>query len=200
MKVKFLIFFSILFVLISCKTGEVKKTDTVEKVNEKPAKIDVKIDKSEATTDPVINIKEDNVIKIDDRFNFVIDDKLSKDDLDARIKKLFEAIEEKIATGDFEGWYNALSYKNRKYLSDRTILLNMSKESDYLYSRQITLQSPKDYFLHIVMPSRKGYTLKYVNYDYIDKNHIKVNCVLDDTVKFGYDFITEEGYWKVDRK
>ena len=76
----------------------------------------------------------------------------------------------------------------------------MSKESDYLYSRQITLQSPKDYFLHIVMPSRKGYTLKYVNYDYIDKNHIKVNCVLDDTVKFGYDFINEEGYWKVDRK
>ena len=58
MKVKFLIFFSILFVLISCKTGEVKKTETADKVSETPAKNnvnDVKIEQTEATTDPVVN-------------------------------------------------------------------------------------------------------------------------------------------------
>lgn len=182
-------------VLFSCKTTPQVTEDSAK---QKETKVT-----SQSTNTPEMIDKtsvEQAISHNDSRFNFKIDDTVTVEDLNQKIKNLFEAIEEKIATGDFDGWYNALSYKHRKHISDKTVLQNMSKESDYLYTRNITLETPKDYFLNIVMPSRKGYSLKYINYEKVSQNHIKVNCVLDGTIKFVYDFVNEDGSWKVDRK
>lgn len=190
-KIYFLPFF-ILICIFSCKTQKQDlKTDSVVI---KSDKVVTESDKVDVTSDFAKNGHTDS------RFNFIVDDTVSVDHLSELVMSLFGAIEEKIATGDFDGWYAALSYKYRKYISDKSTLLSMSKESDYLYSRNVVLESPKDYFLHIVVPSRQGMSLKYLDYDYIDKNHIKVNCVLDGTLKFVYDFTYENGSWKVDKK
>lgn len=209
MKNIFFLSLLLFFVIISCKTGEVREVTTLtteetkEEVTEEKTVVKEETPKTvtPAAAEDVKIVKEEKTNgHSDKRFNFVIDDKLTSDQLNEMIGALFIAIEEKIATGDFDGWYQALSYRHRMHISDKSVLLTMSKESDYLYSRNIVLASPRDYFLNIVVPSRKGSSLKYVNYDYINKNHIKVNCVLDERIKFVYDFIYEEGSWKVDRR
>ena len=191
MKLK-IIYFVVFCLVISCKSAP-KIKESEPPTNSSPSH----------TEEEHVTIEYDDLvpnIHEDARFNFVIDDSVPNPDLNEKIRKLFEAIEEKIATGDFSGWYNALSYKHKKYISDKTVLSNMSRESDYLYSRNIVLENPKDYFLNIVMPSRKGYSLKYINYEKVNANHLKVNCVLDGAIKFVYDFVNEDGSWKVDRK
>lgn len=121
------------------------------------------------------------------------------DKLRAHMKNLFAIIEAMIANGDFEGWYNAISLKYKYYLNNIDNLKKIADESDFLYNRRVKLRNPKDFFIHVVIPSREGKTLQFVDYEYINNNHVKVICLFDKKEKLIYDFIFEEGIWKIDR-
>lgn len=137
--------------------------------------------------------------KVDSRLKFKLGE-VSTDELDVKIRGLFDTIEDKIIAEDFEGWYNSLSNNYRSFIDDPDELLKMSKKSGYLSRKKIVLRSSKDYFDYIVIPSRKGVALKYVNFQRIDEKNIKVNCMLDGNMNFGYDFIYENESWKLDKK
>lgn len=136
---------------------------------------------------------------VDSRLKFKIEE-VSADELNAKISGLFDTIEEKIIEGDFDGWYNSLSRNYRAFIENPDELLKMSKKSAYLKRKKITLRSAKDYFDYIVIPSREGIALRYVNFHRIDEKNIKVNCVLDGNTNFVYDFVYENESWKLDKK
>jgi len=144
--------------------------------------------------------KDPKTNSVDERAVFVVDEKkLNDDSLKERIKSLFVSIEEKIAKADFDNWYLSISDNYKKYINDKNELKKMSHQSDFLLNRGITLEGPKDYFLYVVIRAREGKILKYHNFEYIDKFHIKVICILDDKNKFDYNFVYEENAWKLDR-
>lgn len=136
---------------------------------------------------------------IDKRMIFTIDENTSKEDMKRHMKNLFDSIEEKIAKGDFEGWYNSLTVSYQSYINDAKVLNKMSEESDFLYNRGIFLKSSKDFFEYVVIQSREGRLLKFVDYQYIDKKHVKVFCELEGLGKFTYNFTYENDSWKLDR-
>ena len=74
----------------------------------------------------------------------------------------------------------------------------MSKRSDYLANKGIVLQSPEEYFRMVVIEAREGEKLRFFDYKYIDKAHVKVICV-NDFGKFSYNFVYEDNMWKLDR-
>lgn len=138
--------------------------------------------------------------KVDKRMQFTIDkDNITEDELKRLMNNLFTAIEDKIATGDFEGWYNALTKDYKYYINDPKNLKKMSDDSDFLSNRNIKLSSPKDFFQYVVMEARKGKSLKFFDYKYVDKFNVKVICLLEDSLKFTYNFKYEDNSWKLDR-
>lgn len=137
--------------------------------------------------------------KVDSRLKFKLEE-VATDELNTKICGLFETIEEKIIAEDFDGWYNSLSSNYRAFIEDPDELLKMSKKSGYLKRKKIVLRSAKDYFDYIVIPSREGIALKYVNFQRIDEKNIKVNCMLDGNANFVYDFVYENESWKLDKK
>jgi len=136
-----------------------------------------------------------NIIK--DPTTQKIDKNTSKDKLKEHMKALFELIEEKIAKGDFEGWYNSISLSYKEFLKDSRNLRALSESSDYLYNRKILLKSAKDYFFYVVMQSREGKILEFLDCEFINDKHVKVLCLFDKKDKLVYDFIYEDGSWKV---
>jgi len=151
------------------------------------------------TTTTTVELYDKNS-KIDKRMQFTIDrDKISEDDLKKHMNNLFSAIEEKIATGDFDGWYNALTKDYKYYLNDPRTLKKMSEDSDFLSNRNIKLSSPKDFFQYVVIEARRGKSLKFYDYKYVDKFNVKVICLLDESLKFTYNFKYEDDSWKLDR-
>lgn len=152
------------------------------------------------TTTTIVEVYYDETTKIDKRMQFVIDrDKITEDELKRHMNNLFSAIEEKIATGNFDGWYNSLTKDYKYYLNDPKNLKKMSEDSDFLSNRNIKLASPKDFFLYVVIEARRGKSLKFYDYKYIDKFNVKVVCLLDESLKFTYNFKYEDDSWKLDR-
>jgi hypothetical protein len=138
--------------------------------------------------------------KVDQRTVFIIDEKRTNDDdLSLHMKNLFNYIEEFIATGNFNGWYNSLSQKYKNYINDQTNLKKMSVDSDILSNKGITLKSPKDYFEFVVIQSREGQILKFKDFKVVDKTHAKVIYERYEKERFEYDFIFENNSWKLDR-
>ena len=76
---------------------------------------------------------------VDKRMVFTIDENTSKEDMKKHMKNLFDSIEERIAKGDFEGWYNSLTVSYQNYINDPKVLKKMSEESDFLYNKNISL-------------------------------------------------------------
>ena len=163
--------------------------------------LEVVIQKDEQNTPkqlPDIEILPDEP-NVDSRLKFKLEE-INSDELDSKICGLFETIEEKILAGDFDGWYNSLSINYRSFIENPDELLKMSKKSGYLKRKKIVLRTAEDYFTYIVIPSREGVALKYVDFQQIDEKNIKVNCMLDDKHNFVYDFVYEKESWKLDKK
>lgn len=137
------------------------------------------------------------VEKVDPRTQTI--ENLSQDELREHMEALFNLIEEKIALGDYEGWSESISRKYIYYLNDPANLKKITEESDFLYNRNIILRNPADYFMHVVIKSREGKSLEFLDYEKINEFHVKVICLFDKKHKFVYDFIYEEGSWKLDR-
>ncbi|HQJ06406.1 MAG TPA: hypothetical protein PLI57_08505 [Spirochaetota bacterium] len=193
--IKILKIIFVYFILIfGCKTKNpiletTTTTVTVVTTNETRA-----VDTTTTTTIPAAT-----TTTIDERVDFVIDDKTPKDVMRRYMEDLFNFIEEKISKADFNGWYNSLSKTYISYINSKKDLAKLSAQSDFLANRGIVLQGPKDFFEFVVIQAREGKKLKFSDYKYIDKNNVKVVCELDQYGKFDYNFIYEDGYWKLDR-
>lgn len=197
--VYFFMFLSLFSFFTMCKSGG-DKTDNGS-TSSTVATTTTVVERSEATTTTVAaNDYYDKNTKVDKRMQFTIDrEKITEDELKKLMNNLFTAIEEKIATGDFEGWYNALTKDYKYYINDPKNLKKMSEDSDFLSNRNIKLGSPKDFFQYVVMEARKGKSLKFLDYKYVDKFNVRVICLLDDSLKFAYNFKYEDDSWKLDR-
>lgn len=192
----------VLVLIFACKsdneTTTDDKVDKVEKTDEAVDKNnDTKVDKEqEKVEEEKASAEEEKYIDV--RMKFELHDNIDKNLLKKHMEDLFNAIEEKIANGDFNGWYNALSKKYKRHVSDKTNLASISRRSEYLSQKKIVLKSAEDYFRQVVVKAREGIPLRFHNYKYIDKNHVKVISVLDGSQEFVYNFINESGYWKLD--
>ena len=191
---------SVLFLLIMCKSIDNKTDDSSTTTSVVSSVTTTVVAHIVETTTTIVDTYYDKNTKIDKRMQFTIDkDKITEDELKRLMNNLFTAIEDKIATGDFDGWYNALSRDYKYYINDPKNLKKMSEDSDFLSNRDIKLNSPKDFFQFVVMEARKGKSLKFLDYKYIDKFNVKVVCLLDDSLKFAYNFKYEDDSWKLDR-
>jgi len=189
----FLIF--ILALVAGCKTTD-KNDDKKSTTTTTTTTIEVKTETTTSTTSTTTTIVDSS---IDKRLVFSIDENTSKEDMKKHMHDLFTSIEERIAKGDFEGWYKSLTKSYQNYISDPKILQKMSNDSDFLYNRSIVLKSAKDYFEYVVIQAREGRQLVFSDYQYIDKQHVKVFCVLEGLGKFTYNFTYEGNFWKLDR-
>ena len=131
---------------------------------------------------------------------FKIDDKnINNDELRSHMKSLFGLLEKYISAGNFNGWYNLLSKNYKIFLNNKDKLLMLSNLSDYLYNRKIKLTTPEDYFKYLVIAAREGKPLEFVDFEYINKNEIKVISLFDKKEKYIYKFIYEDDSWKLDK-
>jgi len=203
MKLKMLIAALVYFILIfSCKTKNpvveaTTTTTTVAVVTTNEARgVDTTV--AIASTSTTMSALT-TTTTIDERVDFVIDDKTPKDVLRKYMEDLFNYIEEKISRADFDGWYSSLSGAYISYINNKKDLTKLSTQSDFLANRGVVLQGPKDFFEFVVIQAREGKKLKFYDYKYIDKNNVKVICELDQYGKFDYNFVFENGSWKLDR-
>ncbi len=135
----------------------------------------------------------------DDPTKYVIDkNNIKEDELRKIMKSLFELIEKNIASDNFQGWYNFLSKKYKEFLNNKEELFSISRQSDYLFNRKIILESPIDYFKYVIIASREGKSLEFIDYEYIDENNIKVISLFDKKEKYVYKFKFEDASWKLD--
>jgi hypothetical protein len=186
---KVLLLITIFILLAGCKTTDKK----VDKTNGSSST------KKSSSSFSSRSSSSQVAILVDKRTVFTIDEKkLATEELKGYIKDLFAAIEEKIAQGDFEGWFVSITKNYRDYISNKDNLKKMSAESSALANSGIMLQDPKDYFLDVVIKARSGKVLKFNDFKYLDKLHLKVICS-DDKTKFEYSFIYEDNAWKLDR-
>ncbi|MBP7552444.1 MAG: hypothetical protein KA885_03385 [Spirochaetes bacterium] len=202
MKFKMLIALVIYFILIfSCKTNPpVEATTTTTTVAVVTTNETIGPETTIAITSTSTSITATTTsTTIDERLDFVIDDKTPKDVLRKYMEDLFNYIEEKISRADFDGWYSSLSKTYISYINNKKDLTKLSTQSDFLANRGIVLQGPKDFFEFVVIQAREGKKLKFYDYKYIDKNNVKVICELDQYGKFDYNFVFEDGFWKLDR-
>ncbi len=149
----------------------------------------------------IISCKSTQETKIqkDDPTKYVIDkNNIKKDELKEVMKALFELIEKNIADANFQGWYDFLSKDYKNFLNNKEELLRLSKISDYLKNREIILTGPRDYFKHVIIASREGKSLEFVNYDYINDKYVKVISLFDKKEKYVYKFKVEGDSWKLD--
>ncbi|MCG8572989.1 MAG: hypothetical protein MJB14_22890 [Spirochaetes bacterium] len=191
---KLIILLFILFLLIC-------KSDNDQTDEQDPAQTETQTQQDETTdtvkvAEPVVNNK------VDQRMVFELHENMDKNTLKKHMEDLFNAIEEKIARGDYEGWFSSVSQANRNKISDIDYLTFISKRAEFLLDRGIVLTKPEDFFYHIVVEGRKGVSLEFSGYEYINKKNVKVISLyqLDKTKKYVYDFIYEDDSWKLNLK
>ena len=202
MKKKFIavIFLLALLIIYGCKSS----SDVVEPIT--PTE-NIPTDVTEDITepDPIVTTTTTTTttttiqLVIDERLKWSANDK-NQHSLERNIRNLFITIEEKIAHKDFEGWYGAISDSYRIFLNDKINLQKMSQKSPYLHNKGIILQTPQDYFFHVVIPAREGYKLEYRGYKKIDNNNIRViNGIPGYKDDYSYNFIYQNGSWHLDK-
>lgn len=186
---KFMFIWLFIFLLFSCKSTDETKTDEPEE------KVVIEEEVVEET------IEEEALENLDFELNEEMDEEL----MEKYIKRLFYNLEEKIARGDFDGWYNTLTTSHKHFISDKTNLRLWSDSVASLVNDNIVLDNPKDYFEHIVMKARSGASFKYLDFEFVDEKHVKIKCEgrdinnPDKTDTYTYPFIIEDGEWKLNR-
>lgn len=135
----------------------------------------------------------------DDPTRYVIDkNNIKEDELSKIMKSLFELIERNIALDNFQGWYDFLTKKYKDFLNNKKELFTISRDSDYLSNRKIILEDPEDYFNYVIIASREGKSLEFIDYELIDENNVKVFSLFDKKEKYVYKFKFEDNSWKLD--
>ena len=94
---------------------------------------------------------------------------------------------------DYEAWLKYISKGSIQYYSSP---LNIRKANKRLPDKTINLRGLEDYFKYVFIPSRKQSQVDEIRY--ISKSEVKAVQVLpNDSTFVYYNFIREDGMWKV---
>jgi hypothetical protein len=115
--------------------------------------------------------------------------------------KTFEEVEAFIRTlndiirrEDYETWLDCLSEPYIARTSD-PIYLKEQSDTPVLRSNNIQLYTLKDYFFHVVVPSRVQAALEEI--EFIDQDHVKAITTFRSTRALLYLLEREDGRWKI---
>lgn len=111
-------------------------------------------------------------------------------DIEALIEKLNIIIENR----DFEAWKNHLSESYIHKMSSKETLDELS-ELPVLKKNNIRLNSLRNYFIYVVIPSRSDVYLSGI--EYIDEKHVKAYMIIDDERIILYNFVLVGSTWKI---
>ena len=98
----------------------------------------------------------------------------------AEVRLFVNNLNSLINTKDYSGWKNALSDEFYAVISSPEFLTRAT-ESDLLKSRKIVLKTPNDYFLQVVVPSRKNSQVDEI--EFTAENTVKVYYLEERTRK-----------------
>jgi len=110
------------------------------------------------------------------------------------IEEFIQKLNQIIRNADYDGWAAHLSEEYIRAMSDPGFLKAQS-EKPLLKQSNIELAGLKDYFLHVVVPSRSQAQLDEI--EFIDEDHIKALSVLRGTRVILYLLNRDDGEWKI---
>jgi hypothetical protein len=95
---------------------------------------------------------------------------------------------------DYDTWVTYLSAEYIRRISDPQYLQQQS-EQPLLKQNNIRLNTLRDYFEHVVVPSRAAATIDDI--EFIDENHVKAITAVRNTRAVLYLLVREDGGWKI---
>jgi hypothetical protein len=110
------------------------------------------------------------------------------------IREFIDNLSNIIRSADYDGWVAHLSEQYILTASDPAFLRDQSKEP-LLKQANIKLESLRDYFVYVVVPSRTQATLDEI--EFLDENHVKAIAVLRGTRVILYLLERDQEQWKI---
>ncbi|MCL2762345.1 MAG: hypothetical protein FWD36_03930 [Treponema sp.] len=116
----------------------------------------------------------------------------------AEVRVFVDQLNTLISRRDYSGWREALSEERLALISSQEFLAAAS-DSAVLRAQRITLRTPNDYFLHVVVPSRS--TSRVDEIEFVTLDRVKVfydNVTPTETRRLRlYELIKIEDTWKI---
>jgi hypothetical protein len=123
---------------------------------------------------------------------------ISKEEYDATfdaIKAFVKKMNDIIQRKDYDAWTLNLTKAYILRYSDKAYLAELSQKP-VLKANKITLESLKDYFLYVVVPSREEYNVQDI--EFISKEYIKVFAVNKKNDRLLLYYLEkEDNVWKI---
>ncbi len=112
----------------------------------------------------------------------------------ADIEALITQLNRVIRAGDYDGWVGHLTDGYRLHYSDPAVLGELSARPA-LQNRSIVLQSLRDYFTNVVMPSRSSVRLDDIVFK--DQVHVRAVSIIQNSTVILYSLEYRDGAWKI---
>ncbi len=112
----------------------------------------------------------------------------------ADVRALITTLNQVIADQDFDAWTGYLTPDYIATFSDPAKLAQLST-LNALERQNIKLQSLKDYFLYVVVPSRTDAEVDAL--DFVSKEHVRALTVINNVRYILYDLQMTNGTWKI---
>ncbi len=112
----------------------------------------------------------------------------------SEVEKLIARLNEIIAEKDYDDW---LAYLSPGYVetTGSPAYLSEASKSPILQSQKIVLKNLKDYFLHVVVPSRVQAKLSEISF--IDKTHVKAISLINGQPVILYWLVWIDSRWMI---
>jgi hypothetical protein len=110
------------------------------------------------------------------------------------IEEFIQNLNRIVRNADYDGWAAHLSEDYIRATSD-PVFLKAQSDKPLLKQSNIVLLSLRDYFLHVVVPSRSQAQLDEI--EFIDEDHVKALSVLRGTRVILYLLNRDDGEWKI---
>jgi hypothetical protein len=110
------------------------------------------------------------------------------------VERFVRTLNEIIRREDYDTWVTFLSAEYVSRTSD-PLYLQQQSEKPLLKQNNIQLRTLRDYFDHVVVPSRVLATVNEI--EFIDKTHVKAITAIRNTRAVLFLLVREDGNWKI---
>ena len=110
------------------------------------------------------------------------------------IEVFIQTLNEIIRNEDYDTWLTYLSDEYIERTGDQAYLRQQSEEP-MLKKHGITLNSLRDYFIHVVVPSRVQAQLDEI--EFIDENQVRAYAMIKNTRALHYLLVRKNDKWKI---
>ena len=124
---------------------------------------------------------------------FVVTDEVYIKTFD-EIEEFIRSLNDIIRKADYQTWLTYLSQDYIDHTGDPEYLKEQSQQP-LLKKSNISLKTLRDYFDHVVVPSRVQAELDEI--EFIDENQVKAYAVIKNTKALLYLLVHENGKWKI---